>query len=201
MSERTDDALEPDLLVIQNDSARPSKGKELVAGIAELALLVLIAFSLAWLIKSFVMQPFYIPSASMEPTLVPHDHVLVNKFIYRFQDPRRGDIMVFEYPLDPNKDYIKRLVGVPGDRIKVVGGVVYRNGEKLKEPYLANPGDSSDFPAGGGQIVVPKNKYFMMGDNRGNSADSRMWGFLPKKNVVGKAFVIYFPFTRVGSVN
>ena len=181
------------------ESGLPPK-KGLAANIFELLMLVLIAFALAWLIKSFVVQPFFIPSASMEPTLIPRDHVLVNKFIYRFQEPNYGDIMVFAYPPDPTKDYIKRMIGRPGDRIRLEDGILYRNGDKVEEDYRQRPLEMADYPGDGGEALVPDGHYFMMGDNRANSADSRVWGYLPEANIVGKAFVVYFPFDRLRTV-
>jgi len=197
-----------DFLDVPEEGAEEAKGRKssespkkgLLANILELMLLVLIAFALAWLIKSFVVQPFFIPSASMEPTLVPRDHVLVNKFIYRFQEPTYGDIMVFAYPLDPTKDYIKRMVGKPGDRIRLEDGVLYRNGHRIQEDYRQRPLEMADYPGDGGDKVVPDGHYFVMGDNRANSEDSRVWGFLPEADIVGKAFVIYFPFDRLRTV-
>ncbi len=187
-----------DVVVDEKSGLPPKKG--LTANILELLMLVLIAFALAWLIKSFVVQPFFIPSASMEPTLIPRDHVLVNKFIYRFQEPNYGDIMVFAYPPDPTKDYIKRMIGKPGDKIRLEDGVLYRNGDKVEEGYRQRPLEMSDYPGDGGEALVPDGHYFMMGDNRANSADSRVWGYLPEANIVGKAFVVYFPFDRLRTV-
>lgn len=192
--------LDEDISVASEQITKKSPQKGLVSNILELLLLVLIAFALAWLIKSFVVQPFFIPSASMEPTLIPRDHVLVNKFIYRFQEPEFGDIIVFAYPPDPDKDYIKRLIGVPGDRIRIENGVLHLNGEKVPEDYRQRPLEMADYPGDGGEVEVPEGHYFVMGDNRANSADSRVWGFLPEENIVGKAFVIYFPFDRLRTV-
>lgn len=209
MSERTDESadryIDHDVagtFALESETPEAAgKSRGLVANFLELILLVVIAFSLAWVIKTFVVQPFFIPSASMEPTLVPRDHVLVNKFIYRFENPHSGDIVVFRYPVDPTKDYIKRVIGLPGDHIKVKDGIVYRNAKRVTESYIAMPRDASDYPSDGGDVLVPNDKFFVMGDNRANSADSRVWGFLPRENIVGKAFVIYFPIQRVGLVN
>ena len=158
----------------------------------EMLEVVIWAVILALLIRTFVVEAFYIPTGSMEPTLMPHDRVLVAKFIYYFVEPKRGDIVVFKFPLDTSTDFIKRIIGLPGDHIKIVEGKVYINGRLLKEPYVVhNDMFSMD------EIVVPKGRYFVMGDNRPNSDDSRYWGYVPKENIKGKAFIIYWPITRI----
>lgn len=152
---------------------------------------IIIAGVTALLLINFVIQTFYIPSSSMEPTLQIRDFILVNKFIYRFHPPARGDIMVFIPPAEAHadgKDYIKRIIGVGGDTVKVESGKVYRNGKALDEPYIAES-IFGDFP----EVKVPEDCFFAMGDNRNNSEDSRFWGFVPRKNVIGKAFVIFWP--------
>jgi len=143
---------------------------------------------------SFVVQSFYIPSGSMEPTLQIRDYILVNKFIFRFREPRRGDIVVFHPPpraSADNKDFIKRVIAVEGDTLAIRDGVVYLNRKPLHEPYLYDR-PSNDF----GPATVPAGHLFMMGDHRNNSDDSRSWGFLPRRNVVGKAEFIFFPVNR-----
>jgi signal peptidase I len=183
----------------------------------ELPGLILIAFLLALLIKTFVIQAFFIPSKSMEPTLEVSDRVIVNKFVYDFRDPRRGEIVVFENPqlqepdrsppaafwhwlieglgftADPNKDFIKRVIGVPGDTMEVRRGIVFVNGERLREPYARQRGDRSDH----GPTTVGENEVFVMGDNRANSQDSRVIGPVPLDNIVGKAFLIIWKPSRI----
>jgi signal peptidase I len=171
---------------------------------------IIIAIVLALMIRTFVVQAFKIPSGSMEDTLLIGDHILVNKLAYGLQvpfvdakfhvfgligDPARGDIIVFPFPRDPSRDFIKRVVGLPGDRIQVRNHQVYINGEPLKEPYIklderaaAHPSRYSHW----GPDVVPPGKLFVMGDNRDNSADSRDWGFLDSTQVKGRAFIIYW---------
>jgi signal peptidase I len=184
----------------------------------ELPGLILMAFILALLIKSLLVQAFFIPSGSMEPTLMPGDRVLVLKVPYYFHDPRRGDIVVFEDP-DPkqqpdrsavggfvhwlfqglgvqkpeNEDFIKRVIGLPGDVVSAKGGRVYVNDKPLDEPYLAVR--TEDFAS----VTVPDGSLFVMGDNRGNSLDSRFGlGFIPIDKVVGKAEFIIWPPSRIG---
>lgn len=166
-------------------------------GLWELLEALAIAVVLAAIIRFFVVQPFYIPSGSMEPTLKPGDRIIVNKFIYRFTKPQRGDIMVFKFPLDPKRDFIKRVIGLPGDIVEIKDSNLYINGKQIKEPYLPPGLRFQDF----GPVKVPDDHYFMMGDNRNHSDDSRFWGFLPQDNIVGKAMVIYWPLSRIGIID
>jgi len=158
---------------------------------------IVIALIIALVVRTFIVQAFRIPSGSMIPTLLVGDHILVNKFIYHFKDPQHGDVVVFKFPLDPKKDYIKRIIGIPGDRIEIRDKVVYRNGKPLKEPYAIHE-DNRTLPAAFqprdnfGPVVVPPNSYFMMGDNRDHSNDSRFWGIVPYRLIVGKPWFIYF---------
>lgn len=128
-----------------------------------------------------------VDSFSMEPTLFKGNYVVVDKLSYKIGSPDRGDIIVFHYPPNPDEQYIKRVVGLPGDRIHISGGRVFVNEELLAEPYLRVPTKS------GGDWVVPEDSLFVMGDNRNNSSDSRVWGVVPFENLVGKAFVVYWP--------
>jgi len=171
----------------------------------EYAEALFIALILAFFIRSFVVQAFKIPSGSMLDTLQIGDHLLVNKFIYglripftdkfivKFSGPKFRDVIVFEFPLDPSKDFIKRVIGVPGDVIKIVNKVVYRNGQKLIEPYAKHV-DPRIIPRRDnfGPIKVPPHKYFVMGDNRDESYDSRFWGFVDRSKILGKAMIIYW---------
>jgi signal peptidase I len=165
----------------------------------ELSDSLLIAFALVFfLIKPFVVAAFFIPSGSMRPTLVEHDRVLVNKFIYEFTVPRRQDIIVFAAPPEAtskHQDFIKRLIGLPGDVIQVRSyDGVYINGVKLNEPYIG-PLEMADYNYGPER--VPQGHYFVMGDNRRDSNDSHRWGFLDQRNVLGKAMIIFWPLGRL----
>lgn len=124
---------------------------------------------------------------SMRPTLDDGEFVLVSKLNYKLSNVQRGDIIVFHYPMDPEQELIKRVIGLPGDRIEVNEGIVYVNGQALEEPYIAAP------PAYSSQWNVPEDRLFVLGDNRNNSSNSHSWGFLPFENVVGKAVLIYWP--------
>lgn len=154
---------------------------------------VTIAVILAVVIRFFLFEPFVIPSASMEPTLVPGDRVMVNKLAYRLGEPKPGDIIVFRYPLDPRTIYIKRLIAVGGQTVELRDGQLFVNGRKVQEAYLPhNPGGGGDF----GPVRVPPGTYFVMGDNRNNSQDSRVWGPVPRQNILGKAEVLFWPPQR-----
>ena len=129
-----------------------------------------------------------VESVSMQPTLFAGNFVVVNKLAYQFGEPKRGDIVVFEYPPDPKQDpYIKRVIGLPGEQVQIADGKVKINGVQIYEPYLA-----SDTPQGG-EWTVPDESLFVMGDSRKNSSDSRSWGVVPFENVIGKAVVVYWP--------
>jgi len=169
----------------------------------------IIAVLLALFIRTFVVQAFKIPSGSMEPTLLVGDHILVNKFIYGIKlpfidktvvpvsEPDRGDVVVFIYPVDPSKDFIKRVVGVPGDRIHIEGEKVFINGTRYEDEhgyYSAQSGVSASLTRKEefGPVTVPEDHLFVMGDNRYHSYDSRFWGFVPIDSVKGEAFIIYW---------
>lgn len=156
---------------------------------------------LSLVIITFVVQAFFIPSGSMEPTLQIGDRILVSKFIYRFAPIRRGDVIVFRYPLNPGKDFVKRVVALPGERVELKDGVVLINGRAIPEQYpTALPESDRACTSNYGPVTVPPNKLFVLGDNRCNSEDSRYFGFVPVENVVGKAFLIYWPPHRIGIV-
>ncbi len=154
---------------------------------------ILWALVLALILRAFVIQAFWIPSGSMIPTLDPGDRVLVAKFWYSLSEPKRGQIIVFKYPVDPSRDFVKRVVGLPGDTVKMENGTVFINGGALSEPYIVNH-DNFNMP----EMKVPERHYFVMGDNRPNSQDSRFWGFVPKTFIKGPALVRYWPLSRIG---
>ncbi len=154
---------------------------------------VVLAVILAAIIRIWLFEPFYIPSPSMQPTLYPHDRIIVSKAAYRFHPPKRGDIVVFKFPLDPSRALIKRIVALEGETIEIKNGYVYINGKMLEEPYIIH-----ELTPNYGPYKVPKGHCFVMGDNRNNSEDSRMWGPLAKKYIIGKAVLIYWPPERMG---
>lgn len=194
------------------------KKKSGLGFIGELPILIITALVLALVIKAFLFQAFFIPSGSMEPTLYPGDRVLVNKIPYYFRDPHRGDVIVFENPdpaadidrgivggfvhwlaaglgvsTNPEEDFIKRVIGEPGDIVEARNGQVFVNGRQVDEPYLEEK--TADF----GPEKVPKGELWVMGDNRDSSKDSRFGlGTVPLDKVVGQAFIKIWPPTRIG---
>jgi signal peptidase I len=165
---------------------------------------ILIALVMALVIRAFVVQAFKIPSLSMYPTLKIGDRLFVNKFIYRFRDPQRWDIIVFKYPEDHSKDFIKRLVAVGGETVEIKDGSVYINGIKQTPPSEIHSNvyyNSEPYGAINQKVIVPPDHYYCLGDNSMNSRDSRAWGFVTRKEVVGKAFVRWWPPQRIGLLN
>lgn len=156
---------------------------------------------LSLLIITFVVQAFYIPSGSMEPTLQIDDRILVSKFSYRLGRIARGDVIVFHYPLNPGKDFVKRVVALSGERVELKDGVVLINNQPITElyPTALAAGDRACTTSYGPQ-TVPQGQLFVLGDNRCNSEDSRFFGFVPVGNVVGKALLVYWPPQRIGLV-
>ena len=168
-----------------------------------------IAIILALFIRTFVVQAFKIPSGSMEPTLLVGDHILVNKFLYGVKipftnatlipvsEPKRGDVIVFIYPVDKSKDFIKRVIGLPGDKIEIIGKKIHINGREWEDEkgFYSDQGRGAARYEGKtnfGPVTVPEGHLFVMGDNRNHSYDSRFWGFVPVSSVKGKAFIIYW---------
>ncbi len=158
---------------------------------------LIIAAILALIIRGFLFTPFYIPSPSMEPTLYPGDRIIVNRLAYRLGEPRHGDVVVFRYPLDPKRDYIKRVVAVGGDTVEARNNVLYINGQPQPRAGYLPPGIVyEDF----GPVTVAADNYFMMGDNRNNSADSRVWGTLERNYIIGKAVLKFWPLNHIGLI-
>jgi signal peptidase I len=183
---------------------------------------IVIAVILALFVRTWVVQAFKIPTGSMENNLLIGDHLLVNKFVFGptatgiektilpVRDIRRGDIVVFKYPDEPERDFIKRVIGLPGDVVELKAKKVYVNGQGLDEPYVhfltpaavGSEVTSADVRENYGPVTVPPDQYFVMGDNRDNSQDSRYWGYLPRHYVKGKALMIYWSYegADLGSV-
>ncbi|MBI5603725.1 MAG: signal peptidase I [Deltaproteobacteria bacterium] len=197
-----------------NKNRSPERKKSIVREYAES---IIIAILLALLIRAFVVQAFKIPSGSMKPTLLVGDHILVNKFLYGIKlrvpftsinytlipisSPKRNDVVVFIYPVDPKKDFIKRVIGLPGDTVQIRDKRVYINHIPMEDPHgvhsdqmvipeTEQPRDNT------GPLMVPPGKLFVMGDNRDESYDSRYWGFVDQKQIIGQAFIIYWSWDR-----
>jgi signal peptidase I len=167
-------------------------------GMLEFLVILLVSFALVFgFVRPFVVEAFYIPSESMVPTLRVGDRVLVNKFIYRFTEPERGDVVVFESVEGGGEDLIKRVVGVSGDEISVRAGKLLVNGERQREPYVNGRFPDRSFSS---PTTVPKGHIFVMGDNRTNSRDSRYFGPVPKRKIEGEAFLRFWPPDRIGGL-
>jgi len=170
--------------------------KEYLSFIKETLSIVVIAFVLAMVLRAFVIEGRIIPSGSMLPTIQLQDRVMVNKFIYHFKEPQRGDVVVFDPPeeLHSKWDYIKRVIALPGEKVEVKKGKVYINDQPLKEPYLK---EAIDYEFG--PVVVPEGALFVMGDNRNESFDSHRWNtWLTRDRLKGKAIFIYWPLNHIG---
>jgi len=220
----------PEIATVKTTKADPNdrpKREHARNSIAEWAVtILLLLFGTTTLVQAFV-----IPTGSMEDTLLIGDHLLVDKlafapagaiskYILPYENPKHGDIIVFRYPADISQTFVKRVIGVPGDHIKMINQIVYRNGVRLNEPYAYHkygfdpsrgnfPGEPTPFAEGlqaqlqrdmlnnhvvNGEVVVPPNSYFAMGDNRDNSLDSRYWGFVPRDYIIGKPLLIYWSY-------
>ena len=151
----------------------------------------------AILIVVFVIQPVKVEGTSMQPHLSDQERIFVNKFVYHFSEIERGDVVVFWYPKEPTKSFIKRVIGLPGELVEVETGLVYIDGHRLREDYL-RPGQL-DYHSYG-PIRVPEGTYFVMGDHRNSSNDSRHWGCVPSTNIFGKAVFRYWPVSRLGGL-
>ena len=163
----------------------------------ELPIIVLISFALVFgFVRPVIAAPFYVGSESMVPTLMVWDRVLINKLAYDFAEPQRGDIVLFESLEGGEEPLIKRVVGLPGDTLEVRAGTLYVNGRRQREPYVNCRFRNLQPPYG--PIEVPEGHYFMMGDNRGNSADSRVFGPVPEENLIGEALFRFWPPGRIG---
>ncbi len=182
----------PDRDIQQSQSVNPW-----VEGLKTLGVSVILAFG----IRTFVAEARYIPSGSMEPTLLINDHLIIDKVSYDFKNPQRGDVVVFNPTETLEKQnfhdaFIKRVIGLPGDKVEVKNGRVYVNDRPLKENYIAAKPEYQ-----WGPVIVPPNSYLVLGDNRNNSYDSHYWGFVPRSRIVGKAVFRFWPLNRVGEVN
>ena len=174
-------------------SASPGFATRLVRGLLELLQTVVVA-ALLFFAVNLVTARIRVEGSSMEPTLHDGELVVVSRLAYRWETPTRGDIVVFRFPLDPNRRFIKRIIGLPGDAIAVHDGKVWVNGTPLDEPYIAAP------PRYSGDWQIRADEVFVLGDNRNNSSDSQNWGALPLREVIGKAVLVYWPPDQVGLI-
>jgi signal peptidase I len=205
-------AVDPE--AVEPETAQPTPPPPKRSGanpFVELLIILAVAFGLAYVVQAWVVKPYRIPTGSMEPTLDVGDRVLVNRLVYRFHGPHRGDIIVFHPPghgdtavngarTQASVTYIKRVIGLPGETLQITRGIVTickpagQNCHALREPYTQGAARAPRY----GPFTVPKDDYFVMGDNRDDSLDSRYWGPLPRRNIIGEAFLIYWPPDRIG---
>jgi signal peptidase I len=181
---------------VENAADRPSTGlhRELRSWARDLV----VALGLATVIIIFLYQPVKVEGTSMAPLLSDQERIFINKFVYRFEPIERGDVVVFWYPLDRTKSFIKRVVGLPGDMVEIQQGRVYINSMPLEEPYV--PPQFED-TTGYGPMRVPTGSYFVMGDHRISSNDSRVFGPVPQAFIYGKAVFAYWPMTHFGTIS
>ena len=184
---------------IISDSSRKTtdkEGKKKMHPVLEWILIIVIALAAALFINYVIIINSVVPSGSMESTIMTNSRMMGLRVTYWFSDPQQGDIIVFKYPDDPSENFVKRVIGTPGDTVEIIHGVTYVNGEVLDEPYLNETPKDRDF----GPYVVPEDSYFVMGDNRNNSHDSRFWTntYVPRDYVLGKALFCYWPINRIG---
>jgi signal peptidase I len=178
-------------------AAKTKGGSRAVRWLIEVVVIVAAAFVLALLVQQFIVKPFAIPSPSMEPTLMEGDRVLVNRLVYHFHPPRRGDVIVFHPPGRPGSDpFIKRVVAVAGDTVSVHDGMLYLNGVAQDEPYIRAYPIEGDYPA----TKIKDGYVWAMGDNRNNSGDSRVFGPVSLKAIMGEAFAVYWPLNHLGGL-
>lgn len=181
--------------ISQDEVTQPVRKRPVWAGFAlELLQTILMAVILYFLIDTVVGR-VRVENISMQPTLHEGQFILVNKLAYRIGDFNRGDVVVFHYPRNPQEDYIKRIIGLPGDQVSIQDGQVFVNGQKLEEPYIASP------PQYNNTWNVPEGQLFVLGDNRNQSSDSHSWGFVPTDYVVGRALVVYWPLDDLKLLN
>ena len=171
-------------------------GKKRMNPVLEWVIIIAIAVAAALFINFVIIINSVVPSGSMETTIMTNSRMMGLRVTYWFGDPQRGDIIVFKYPDDPSENFVKRVIGLPGDTVVIIDGVTYVNGEALDEPYLKETPLKRDF----GPYEVPEGCYFVMGDNRNNSHDARFWKntYVPRSSVLGKAMFVYWPISRIG---
>jgi len=177
--------------------------KKIGAFLLDTIQIVVIALSLFVIVYLFFFQPHQVKGSSMNPNFIDAEYLLTDKITYRFNKPQRSETVIFTAPKNPDYEYIKRIIGLPGETVKIENGFVFINANKLEEAYL--PTDtrtlSGSFSREGHTISIPDNHYFVIGDNRNHSSDSREWGTVPRENILGRAWFRYWPLDKIGSVN
>mgnify|MGYP000974590102 FL=1 len=182
---------------IRDTSASSTPQKEKKEGFWDLIKFAILALLIVVPIRTFIAQPFIVSGSSMVPTFENNDYLIVDELSYRINEPHRGDVVIFKWPKDTTKYFIKRIIGLPGETVKIAGNtIIIKNKDNpdgfiLNEPYVKNKSNDEM------EVTLPENQFFVMGDNRSGSADSRAWGTLPRSLMVGKAFLRLFPFTSL----
>ncbi len=178
--------------------AKGAKGKKqgVLGLVLEVVVIVVAAFAIAMLVQYFLIKPFTIHQISMESTLLEGDRILLSRLTYHFRDPQSGDVIVFDSPVNQNEDLVKRVVAVAGQTVEIEDGRLYVDGVAQEEPYLLEQPFEGAYP----ETVIPPGQVFVMGDNRNNSGDSRLFGPIDIDTIIGKAFVIYWPISRWGGL-
>lgn len=176
--------------------------KRLGAFFIDILQVVVFAVAIFLFIYLLILQPHKIKGESMYPSFLDGEFLLTDKVTYRFREPARGDVIVFKAPVNENDEYIKRIIGIPGDKVVVKNGFVYLNGTMLTETYLAKGTFSASgrFIKEGEEYTVPAGSYFVLGDNRSHSSDSRAWGFVTKAEITGRAWLVYWPPEKAGTI-
>ena len=177
-------------------------GKSIINFFMDFLETIVVALSVFVVVYLFLVQPHEVKGSSMEPNFHDSEYILTDKISYRFVEPKRGDVIIFKAPRNPDVDYIKRVIGLPGDKVKVEAGYVYVNGKKLNEYYLKDNTllFAGSFMQEGVEITVPDGQYFVMGDNRPHSSDSREFGTIEQKSIIGRAVVRYWPIPEIGVI-
>lgn len=191
-ADRVADADQTGKRAAEADGKAGRKKRGALGVLIEIVVIVAAALVVAMLVQAFLVKPFTIYQVSMRPTLEEGDRILINRLTYHFREPRAGDIIVFRSPLDPREDLVKRVVAVGGDRVSILGGVLYVNGRAVEEPYLLERPFHGTLP----ELEVPAGHVFVLGDNRNNSGDSRLFGPVDRDAIIGTAFFIYWPLGR-----
>lgn len=159
----------------------------------EFVIIFVIAYIIAYVLQNFIFGNFQIQQHSMEPTLYENERVLINRAVYYFKEPERGDIVILLDPIGKKSDFVKRVIALPGEKIEIRGGKTYVDGKPLKESYVSKDGSQDNL----GPTKIPPEQYFVMGDNRPRSSDSRRFGPIPRKNILGKIFIVWWPLNQV----
>lgn len=174
--------------------------KKFFSFIFEIIETIVLALAIFVVIYLFLFQPHQVKGASMEANFYDGEYILTDKITYRLRPPQRGEVVIFKAPKNPDLDYIKRIIGLPGETIKIENGKIVINSQELAEPYISKGMVTTGgfYLSEGKQIIIPEDSYFVLGDNRSHSSDSREWGPVYKDNIIGKAFLRYWPPSRIG---